>query len=161
MPAKRTFWERVNKNGKIMRPELGPCHEWTGATRGGYGRIQVDGKTLSAHVYAFEVVHGHGPLPPGKKVLHRCDNEPCVRDEHLFSGTQHENVLDSVMKGRHKNPVMHGSSNPNAVITEEAVRALRANPPKREEKMKVAASLGISRRSLNRLLQGARWKKLG
>jgi hypothetical protein len=121
----------------------------------------VNGKTLSAHVYAYEVIHGHGPLQrkkgKKKKVCHHCDNRRCVRDEHLFSGTQHENILDSVRKGRHKNPVLPGSSNPMAKLTEKVVFSLRSNPPRREEKAAKATELGITHRTLNRILQGARW----
>ncbi len=36
-------------------------------------------------------------------MLHRCDNPPCWRDDHLFLGTQPDNVADMVTKGRHAN----------------------------------------------------------
>lgn len=42
----------------------------------------------------------HGPIPPGKKVLHKCDNPPCFEETHLFLGTQKDNMVDCANKGR-------------------------------------------------------------
>lgn len=105
------FFRRVNRNGPVMPGMRTPCHVWVGASRGGYGRFRIKGKFYNAHVHSFEMKHG--PLKTGEKVLHRCDNPPCVRDDHLFKGSQKDNVHDSVQKGRHKNPVMHGPDHPN------------------------------------------------
>jgi hypothetical protein len=35
-------------------------------------------------------------------ICHRCDNPVCVNPDHLFDGSQLENLLDCVRKGRHK-----------------------------------------------------------
>ena len=150
------FWRRVDKNGPIQPHMKTRCWVWLGTTRGGYGRFTIAGKYYAAHVHAF--VLKHGPLLPGQKVLHQCDHRPCVR--HLFSGTQHENILDSVAKGRHKNPVLPGENNPAVKLTEAQVSALRAKPPQRYEKTLVASQLGISHRTLNKILQGTRWRVL-
>lgn len=43
----------------------------------------------------------HGPIPAETPfVLHRCDNPPCFRDEHLWLGTQADNQADMAAKGR-------------------------------------------------------------
>ena len=42
-----------------------------------------------AHRLAFML--GVGVLPPGMKVLHRCDNPTCIT-AHLFAGTQSDNM---------------------------------------------------------------------
>ena len=39
-------------------------------------------------------------IPSGLCVLHRCDQPACVNPQHLFLGTQLENIKDCKTKGR-------------------------------------------------------------
>jgi hypothetical protein len=113
------FWESVNKDGSTLRPELGPCWEWTGARLIGGGQRGSDRPRLygnhylgfsvdeagkktqhfrSAHKFSWEL--HHGPVTVGLYVLHRCDNPPCVNPAHLFLGSAQDNVDDMLEKGR-------------------------------------------------------------
>lgn len=150
------FYRRVNKLGPKMPHMKTRCWLWTGSTRGGYGRFRIKGKFFNAHVHAFEMAHG--PLGRSKRVCHHCDNRACVRHDHLFRGTQHDNILDAVSKGRHKNPVLSGEHNPASRLTRKQVEELRRNPPARGEAERRAKALGISRGHLSRLLRGERWR---
>ena len=77
-----------------------PCREWPGArTSGGYGERRVGGKVVYVHRWVWESVHG----PTSEHVLHRCDNPPCFRLDHLFTGTHDDNMADMVAKGRASN----------------------------------------------------------
>jgi hypothetical protein len=76
------------------------CWEWQ-AGRGwfGYGQFGVTGSTtIGAHRVAW--ILAHGPIPDGYHVLHRCDTPPCVRIDHLFLGTNADNIADKTRKGR-------------------------------------------------------------
>lgn len=51
-----------------------------------------------AHRVSFSVFKGE--IPPGLCVLHRCDTPMCVNPDHLFLGTQSDNMLDMYAKNR-------------------------------------------------------------
>ena len=57
------------------------------------------GQERRAHRAAW--VDANGPISEGMCVLHRCDNPPCVNVDHLFLGTQADNIADMVAKGRY------------------------------------------------------------
>ncbi len=93
-PVAERFWPKVRRGEG--------CWEWTGARSAkGYGRLTAgrrgDGY-LRTHRLSFELAYG--PVPDGLFVLHRCDNPPCVRPDHLFLGTKSDNMRDAVSKGR-------------------------------------------------------------
>ena len=76
------------------------CWEWI-ATRNddGYGKFFIrKGVPRYAHRVIWEWLNG--PIPDGKRILHECDNPPCVRPDHLFIGNQHSNMQDMARKGR-------------------------------------------------------------
>lgn len=74
------------------------CHVWLRSlTEKGYGRLYVNGKRLRAHRFAYE--RAKGPIPAGLFVLHDCDVKPCVNPEHLYVGTNDDNVRDRIERG--------------------------------------------------------------
>ena len=75
------------------------CWNWTRSlSNKGYGYFRRDGHEL-AHRWSYGTFVG--PIPPKMFVLHHCDNPRCVNPDHLFLGTNHDNILDMVAKGRH------------------------------------------------------------
>lgn len=98
------FWQKVDKTTG--------CWNWTASVAGlwphRYGcATPIKGNsTRRAHRIAWLMTHG--AIPEGLSVLHHCDNALCVRPDHLFLGTQQENVFDMVRKKRHhKQRVTH------------------------------------------------------
>lgn len=89
---------------KVDMHDLCGCWPWLGAQKaGGYGNIflrKEDGVVIteSAHVVSYELFVG--PVPPDLWVLHKCDNPPCIRPDHLFVGPPKTNQDDMRAKGR-------------------------------------------------------------
>jgi hypothetical protein len=109
----RRFWAKVDKT-----PGLGPwgdCWEWRGArdstTDNSYGNIGVvptHGQQLGlnnkymcvrAHTVAWVVIYGN-TIPAGHEMCHKCNNKPCIRESHLFTGTHLENIHHAQETGR-------------------------------------------------------------
>lgn len=103
------LWAKVDKSGPVPahRPELGSCWVWTGAVTKhvGHGVIALGARaegTAKTHRVSYEL--HFGPIPKDVSVelcvLHHCDNRRCVRPDHLFLGTDADNVRDMLAKGR-------------------------------------------------------------
>lgn len=108
------FWEKVKKgNGD-------ECWEWLACKDPkGYGLIKLNGRNQFAHRIAWILTYGE--IPDGLFALHKCDNPPCVRPDHIFLGTQADNRRDCVEKGRQ----IHGEMNWNAKLTKDQVMEIR------------------------------------
>jgi len=106
------------------------CREWSGSTTAdGYGQISIDRKLVYTHRFAWTLANG--PIPPGIKVLHHCDNPPCCETDpseaypegHLFLGTTADNNADMAAKGRNHQqkkshcPARHEYTEANTRVT--------------------------------------------
>ena len=83
--------------------QVGECWEYQGCKQNGYAWINWQGKSgCLAHRIVYEATYGN--IPEGHFVCHHCDNRPCLRPDHLFSGTNDDNMKDMARKGRGSGP---------------------------------------------------------
>lgn len=101
-----TFTEKEKSrfmNFVCPEPNTG-CWLWVGAQYGnGYGHFTIGTrklgyKTYSAHRVSFTI--NVGGIKNGLFVLHKCDVRACVNPDHLFLGTQKDNIRDCLKKKR-------------------------------------------------------------
>lgn len=91
------FWETVDRTAGYG-PD-GDCWIWLGGRRGrGYGTFSLYGRGYVSTRLMWFIVHGQDPSK--LLVLHSCDNPPCVNPDHLFLGTDKDNLHDAIRKGR-------------------------------------------------------------
>jgi hypothetical protein len=90
-PLAERFWEKVDK--------IDDCWTWQASKGGhGYGRFYMNGTQWQANRAAFFLAHG--TIDPELDVCHTCDNPACVRPDHLWQGTESDNMQDCIRKGR-------------------------------------------------------------
>ena len=137
-----------------------PCIEWQKCrNKSGYGIVGGRERRRScgilAHRHAWADVHG--PIPEGMCVLHRCDNPPCVNPDHLFLGTQADNMRDMRLKSRAKAGPGHGKRGeevPVAKLTNEQARQILLDSrPQRQ----IARDFGIVQQTVSDIKRGRRW----
>jgi hypothetical protein len=142
------FWS------KVQLSENGECYEWQGGRNlKGYGMFGwFGGTSIVASRASYEI--NVGPIPEGLWVLHRCDNRGCVRPDHLFLGTNAENVADKMAKGRQRN--LRGEQHPNAKLRAIDIPVIRALGDFLYPAT-IAGMFGVSREQVGRILKGTAW----
>jgi hypothetical protein len=146
-PIAKRFWSRVRKTSK--------CWIWTGTNLGEkkkYGVMRVGGKSMRAHRISW-VIH-FGSIPSGMCVCHKCDNPVCVRPDHLFLGTDLDNVKDRDTKGR----TAKGERGGNAKLTERQVAKIRKRLAKGELHREIAKAFGVGRSLIGYIARNQLWK---
>ncbi len=88
------FWSKVD------RRDAKECWLWTaGVGRSGYGLFWDGEKVRTASRMAYLFAKGD---PGNLQVHHTCDNPLCCNPDHLWAGSQLENMRDMLSKGRHR-----------------------------------------------------------
>lgn len=145
--AAERFWAKVDR-GKS-------CWEWTGYIMPeGYGQIGVGRTVLLTHRFSW-MLH-NGPIAAGLFVCHHCDNRKCVRPDHLFLGTNADNMADCKAKGRARGA--EGPRNANMRLTAEQVADIRSRYKQGEKSGTLAKEFGITPQYVWQLARGM-WRK--
>jgi hypothetical protein len=118
MAARKPIRERFDEKWQFIAPT--GCWEWTGTMHScSYGLLFVSGSNVGAHRVSWEL--HNGPIQEGLHVLHKCDNRKCCNPEHLFLGTNSDNIKDRTDKGRQAK----GAALPQTRLSCESVSAIR------------------------------------
>jgi len=121
------------------------CWLWSGTTEGsGYGVTRKGTREIRVHRLVFEAVKG--PIPDGMLVCHRCDNRVCCNPDHLFLGTNAENMADMSRKSRSAKK-----------LTPERVAEIRERYQSGKPQSALAAEYGLSGSTISDLCTGKSW----
>ena len=142
------FWDNVRKTRTRWNWIAGKPYSEGGRA---YGALRVGGRKIPAHRFSYEL--HKGPIPAGLLICHHCDNSRCVRPDHLFAGTQKDNVQDCKRKGRRRYR--------NAGLTAAIVDSIRKRfkPYDRKNGARaIAMELGMNQVTVYFAISGRRWR---
>lgn len=89
----KRFW-----NGVEIK-EIDQCWNWKHSTTGnGHGMICINGRKINVHRVSY-MLHNNTEIPKGKVICHTCDNKKCCNPNHLYCGTQGDNLRDRYLRG--------------------------------------------------------------
>lgn len=148
------FWSKVEFG---RQSAVGRCWEWRSKrNRHGYGLFSLGGREVRAHRTAWRLTFG--PIPTGLGILHKCDNPPCVRPDHLFPGSQLDNVADMDRKGRGRGRWSPGDEHFKAVLGAADVQTVRQCVAEGETRKALAARFGVAPSTISRAAAGKTWR---
>lgn len=160
-PVEDRFWSKVDKL------DSNSCWLWTGArVQKGYGsfRVSYRRKFVTTHRFSWEL--HYGPIPDGMHVLHKCDTPQCVRPDHLFLGTNQDNIIDKISKGRQScgeaiAATKRGELNPASKLkTIQVVEIRRRYASGGVTYKKLAEEYRVTLQTIGKIVKRVRWRNL-
>lgn len=135
------------------------CWIWTGAKNSyGYGDCVFLGKRTNASRAAW--ILKNGEPTEGMVVCHSCDNPVCVNPDHLWLGTQGDNVRDCVAKGRCAGHFVPGAAHPRPCgkLSVEQVRlAKKLHFEDGISQSEIGRRFGVHSSTISRAVRGEYW----
>lgn len=160
----KRFWKKV----AVGAPD--ECWPWQAYRNAkGYGQFRVNPPPASqakASRVAWELQHGQA-IPPGLFVCHTCDNPPCCNPNHLFLGTNRDNMADMARKGR---AARHAAGHLRTAgfvrdlierqrrLTDEQIAHARRAHAGGESCRSIARRMGVAHTTISRLINGTQWR---
>lgn len=156
----KAFWD------KVLIQDDDSCWLWQAAKyQNGYGAFRVpkgfpySTKMILAHRFAYLLTHGTDSIPESYKVCHSCDMPSCVNPNHLFVGTQSDNLNDMISKNRHSKVrrYQRGETNFSSKVKLEQVLAMRDMYSNGISIADIAKQLNVDRRNVWAIVHRKSW----
>lgn len=136
---------------RVKKLSYSECWVWTGAiSMQGYGLVTRDKKHTSSHRIAWELQYG--PIPDGMCVCHHCDNRKCCNPNHLFLGTNEDNMRDMYQKNR------HAKYKERKLTNAQVGNIVRQHTVEKISQRELASIYGVNRTTIARIIQGRIYK---
>ena len=125
--------------------------------KNGYTQVWFNRKTYLLHRLVLEVKLNR-ELDSIEFACHHCDNPSCFNPDHLFVGSQSDNMVDAYSKGRLKNNIgAIGETNHASKLTEDQVREIRKLREQGMSSTQIAEKFPVNARQIRRIYNRKRW----
>lgn len=153
-PVKDRFYSKIRKG------DVTGCWNWTASkrkARGGfvYGQFSLNGYPEWSHRASW-IIHNN-EIPNGMLVCHKCDNTLCVNPDHLFLGTQTDNIRDMISKGR---DALIGENNPHSIVNEKIVLEIRRYYKEGHKVSRIMKKFNLKRGCVEPIIKRNTWKHI-
>lgn len=159
----RFEWKKATEEQKLQRIteafeksviKGNKCWEWLGNIYpNGYGKFpcSINGVRPSAHRISW-MIH-YGIIPPDKIICHTCDNRSCTNPQHLFLGTQADNIRDM----HEKNRGMIGQTHVNSKLKKDDVIIIKKLLKDRQSHTFISKQFNVCRATITSIKTGKTW----
>lgn len=128
------------------------CWQWIASVdKNGYGWFG----SKKAHRISYEIYRGI--IPKGMLVCHSCDNPSCVNPEHLWIGTNLDNMRDRNQKGRHKLCGIKGSKHHKSKLNQKIVKEIKDKLKYPHKQADLAKQYGVTHQTISNIKRGLVW----
>lgn len=142
----------------IIDPDTG-CWNWIASkNKQGYGKFSITrSKWVHAHRFAYQYYVGQ---INDLCVLHKCDNPACCNPNHLFLGTQKDNMIDC--KNKNRNFKAKGELHSKHILKEYEVLLIkkRLQNYKYGDCLKIAKEYSVDTRTISSIKNGVNWSHI-
>ena len=155
------FHKRINVDNPPKAPVVfldTPCHKWTGARDGKYGLVLVTltkaGITYRRRAHIVSYMLHNGQVTDEERVCHLCQEELCVRPDHLVLGNPALNATHALMNRNTSSPY-----NKSWKLTTKEVKQIR-NLYYRYNfaQKKLSGMFGVTQTTISKIINYKTWK---
>ena len=133
------------------------CWNWKSTKdKNKYGTKKYKGKYYKTHRLFYEICNGK--IPKDMCVCHRCDNPSCCNPDHLFLGTQLENIQDMINKNRQRSAI--GEINKSSKLTEIEVIEIRNLYAQGISSRQLGKKFNINKSTILHIIHRRSWKHI-
>lgn len=151
----RTELERF-EDKFIPEPNSG-CWLWLGSVHGRpnhkYGYMKYKGRYQVATRISLDLYRGG--IAANLQANHKCHNTYCVNPDHIYSGTQTDNMEDRRKAGRHVKFV--GSKHPRSKLDEAKVVDIKKALANGQSAYSLGKLYGVAKIQILRIKNGDTW----